>query len=117
MNTARALSAPKKSRRLQIRDVETGHVWSCNSYADLGPMLLSIRMETPSGFNYKKKEFIGMTRQELVMRINSNLRGDERAISAGSIARIENGLNVYGGYLMRVMQITRALRLTLNVRR
>jgi hypothetical protein len=40
-----------------------------------------------------------------------------RAISAGSIARIENGLNVYGGYLMRVMQITRALRLTLNVRR
>lgn len=107
----------KRHAKVTISDKQSNAVWECDAFQKVGPTLGLIRNETPAGFDWKAEPFVSMTRAELMTRINSRLRKDERPITINMIARLENGMNVYGGYLMRIVQITRALHLDLFMRK
>lgn len=102
-----------REQGFKIRDAESTRTWNGRDQNELGPMLRQIRENTPKNYNWQRKRFVVMSREDLAVRINRNLSGVEVPITAGIIARIEKSQNVYGGYMMRVMQIVRGLRLRL----
>lgn len=100
-----------------ISDRESSATWAIRNFAEVGPTLHSIRNETPRGFDYRQQPFKPMTRDELAMRINSKLHKNELPITIFIIRNLESGKLVYGGYMMRIHQVARALRLKIEITR
>lgn len=79
-------------------------------FANVGPFFREVRIDTPSDSG----DFKSLTMVELMDRVNRHLKKKERPITLSILSRLEHGHNEFGGYLMRVMQVARALDCTVT---
>lgn len=119
--TATATSSQRRSkppgpksgdRRVLLHDHRKDQLLRVDT-AKFGKFLEHIRKDTAS----PDDPYQGLTLTKLAELINADLDSNERRISPGIIRRIELNKNVYWGSMMRIIQICRALGLSIVVRR
>lgn len=89
-----------------VRDLRTQKVRRVN-FSQVGDFLFRTRRDTPS--ELPNRDGACCSRVELVDLVNRRLLKDELPITDAIVSRIERGDNRYGGYLMRIFQMARAL--------
>lgn len=99
--------------RVIVRDLRTFRN-RLISFRNIGAFLGAIRKDTPT--EDKRNNTNRVSRRELAEWINHSLRANELPISLHTIWRIEAGKNMFGGYMMRVIQIARALDCNIKFR-
>ena len=101
----------KKPYGVIAKDQRTGRVNQVE-FSAIGDFIWNVRLDTPS----EEREMASMSRRELADVINANLDEGEYEIGIGTIANIERGVNLHLGYWDRIIQLSKALEITITMK-